>query len=311
MAYLRSDYAKTHTNGNAARLFAVLLYAAMCGVSAVHAQPYSPRITELSAANPVFAQYAQDVEIAYRQIAAGKPVTVLFYSYTAKRTDTLFSLAARCSIPYEAIALLNDIPAADTVLEQKELFLPNAPGLFIPAEPVTNLGIILRKRYYTLNEGLCYTVNGRIFQYIPSERLNPTERAYFLDTSLKMPLPGSILTSKFGMRASPITGAASFHRGIDLAAPQGTDVFACKSGVIANTGFDDVYGNFIIIDHDNNTQSVYAHLSRILVEKGNSVTGGSIIGNVGSTGLSTGPHLHFEIRINGSAQDPRKFLPAF
>ena len=70
------------------------------------------------------------------------------------------------------------------------------------------------------------------------------------------------------------------------------------------------YGNYIILDHENKTQSVYAHLSAVLVKTGEEISRGAVIGKVGSTGASTGPHLHFEIRVNGAAQDPRRLLPA-
>lgn len=270
-----------------------------------------PVIPELSSRNPVFARYMQEIEYAYQCIAAGREIPLVFYQYTVKENETLLQIAARCSIPYEQIALLNTIPVIDTVLTGTTIYLPNAPGLFVPEYPETAIGTLVKKRLYTSDAVLWYSIGGNVFQYVPEERLTPTERAFFLDTTLKIPLEDSVLTSQFGMRTSPITGNQSFHKGIDLAAPEGTLVFACKSGIVANTGYDDVYGNFIILDHENNTQSVYAHLSRISVTTGDTVNSGSTIGNVGTTGASTGPHLHFEIRVNGSAQDPRRLLPAF
>jgi len=88
-------------------------------------------------------------------------------------------------------------------------------------------------------------------------------------------------------------------------------VMACKAGIVANASYDKIYGNFVILDHDNNTQSVYANLFDFFIKKGDIINGGQVIGSVGTTGASTGPHLHFEIRVNGKAQDPKRLLPTF
>lgn len=275
-------------------------------------RPEQAQVTEiasLSSRDAVFSRYMQEVENAYRCIASGREVPLAFYSYTAGPDDTLLHIAARCTVPYEAIALLNGIGASGEAIDGRVLVLPNAPGLFVPETPTTPIGTLVKKRLYTSDPDLCYNVMGRMFQYAAKERLTPTERAFFLDATLRMPLEESVLTSSFGMRTSPISGDLRFHKGIDLAAPEGTDVLSCKAGIVANAAWDDVYGNFIIMDHDNSTQSVYAHLSKILVRAGEIVSGGAVIGRVGTTGASTGPHLHFEIRVNGAAQDPRRLLP--
>lgn len=267
-------------------------------------------LPSLAPRDSVFVQYIQEVENSYRCIAYGREIPVAFYSYKVKESDTLFQIASRCNIPYEEIALLNAIENIDTVLTDKTIIIPNAPGIMVPEKPTTSIGTLIKQRLYTSDNKLCYNVGGKLFQYVPNERLTPTERAFFLDAKLRLPLEDSILTSSFGMRESPITGDMSFHKGIDLAAPEGTNVFACKSGVVANASKDRIYGNFVILDHDSNTQSVYAHLSEILVATGQIVNSGTIIGKVGTTGASTGPHLHFEIRVNGAAQDPKRLLPS-
>jgi murein DD-endopeptidase MepM/ murein hydrolase activator NlpD len=151
-------------------------------------------------------------------------------------------------------------------------------------------------------------VNGSEFQFIPDEKFSPTERAFFLDVLMRSPLPEGVITSDYGIRKSPISGKEHFHGGLDLAAPHGTNVLACKSGVVLQTGFDSELGNFIIINHDSKNQSLYAHLSEILKKTGDFVTSGTVIGKVGSTGASTGPHLHFEIRSGGKKINPRSVI---
>lgn len=277
---------------------------------------YLPLITSLSSRNDEFAQYMQNVEKSYQNINAGRVFQPKFYLYTVSADDDslpvrdLVSLAARCSIPYGEIALLNDLTSAEEDLTGKTLIIPDAPGLFVPLNPTTSIGSLVKKRLYDPELGNEYTIDGKSYQYFTQERLTPTELAFFLDTTLRMPLDNSVLTSGYGQRTSPITGREHLHQGIDLAAPEGTRVYACKGGTVAIASYDNIFGYYIILDHENKTQSVYAHLSEMLVETGESVNRGMVIGKVGSTGASTGPHLHFEIRVNGAAQDPRRLLPA-
>lgn len=107
-----------------------------------------------------------------------------------------------------------------------------------------------------------------------------------------------------GWRIHPVYGYKSCHTGIDLGAPSGTSIKAAESGRVADAGYDNIYGNFTLITHGEGMTTFYAHQSAKLVKKGDSVSRGETIGKVGTTGWSTGPHLHFEVRINGVPWDP-------
>lgn len=218
------------------------------------------------------------------------------------------TIAARCNIPQDTIATLNGIDSADSVLDGKTILLTTVPGLFITTNPKSTLQHLLTKKNFDNEATVCYSINGTDYFFLPGERFEPTERAFFLDTAMRSPLPEGILTSSYGMRISPITGVEQFHGGVDLAAPIGTPVSACRGGTVESTGSDRIYGNYIVLKHENGTQSLYAHLSKILVKKGIRVERGNEIGLVGTTGLSTGPHLHFEIRIGGKSQAPPNAL---
>lgn len=122
------------------------------------------------------------------------------------------------------------------------------------------------------------------------------------------PLRFASISSGYGSRWHPIYGEVRFHAGIDMAAPYGTPVYATSSGVIIVAGSCGGYGQCVAIDHGGGVVSVYGHLSRIDVYPGRRVGSGQEIGLVGSTGVSTGPHLHYEIRINGSPVNPRPYL---
>ncbi len=125
-----------------------------------------------------------------------------------------------------------------------------------------------------------------------------------------MPVSGRI-TSKFGQRIDPVTKRPNtFHRGIDIAAPTGTPIKAASNGVVHTRSYNRYYGNFIILKHEKNVFTYYAHQSRMKSNKGQTVTKGQVIGYVGNTGKSTGPHLHFEVRTGKNAQDPLRIINA-
>lgn len=119
----------------------------------------------------------------------------------------------------------------------------------------------------------------------------------------------SIVTSEFGNRVDPITGQRDGHTGMDLAVPTGTPVRAALDGVVTLAKYYGSYGNCVMIDHGNGLVTLYGHNSRLLVHVGQTVRAGDVISQSGSTGRSTGPHLHFEVRINGQRTNPRYYLP--
>ncbi len=112
------------------------------------------------------------------------------------------------------------------------------------------------------------------------------------------------ITSPFGWRSNPFGGSPEFHQGLDIAAPMGTTVTAAAGGTVIMAQWYGGYGNYILIDHGGSYSTGYGHLSAMYVAAGQSVQRGQAIGAVGSTGQSTGPHLHFEVRIGGKPVDP-------
>ena len=116
------------------------------------------------------------------------------------------------------------------------------------------------------------------------------------------------ISSRFGLRVHPITGQQKSHTGLDIASNQGTTVYASDGGTVTMAGWNGGYGNCIMIDHGNGYVTLYGHLNYIGVSVGQSVSQGSVIGQVGSTGASTGPHLHFEVLKNGTRIDPEQFF---
>ncbi|MDP3796443.1 MAG: M23 family metallopeptidase [Polaromonas sp.] len=124
------------------------------------------------------------------------------------------------------------------------------------------------------------------------------------------PVAGGQLGSSFGWRIDPFNGRSALHTGLDFPSDQGTAILAAAGGVVVTQEYHPAYGNMVEVDHGNELVTRYAHASRVLVKKGDLVKRGQKIAEVGTTGRSTGPHLHFEVLVQGVFQDPQKFLTA-
>ena len=123
------------------------------------------------------------------------------------------------------------------------------------------------------------------------------------------PAPGyKTITSNFGMRYHPIFKVYRSHSGTDIGMPTGAYIIAANDGIVATSLYSNSYGNMIILNHGGGLSTLYAHGSKILVQTGQEVKKGDIIMQAGSTGWSTGPHLHFEVRLNGKCIDPMPFI---
>lgn len=133
-------------------------------------------------------------------------------------------------------------------------------------------------------------------------------RSRFQSIPNALPLADVIPVSNFGTRIDPFSGRQAQHEGIDFMAPLGTRIFAAAAGVVTSASYHVGYGNMVEIEHDQKTTTRYAHASKLLVKQGDVVRLGQAIALVGSTGRSTGPHLHFEVRIDGQAKNPSAFF---
>ncbi|NLJ34447.1 MAG: peptidoglycan DD-metalloendopeptidase family protein [Firmicutes bacterium] len=121
--------------------------------------------------------------------------------------------------------------------------------------------------------------------------------------------PSRRITSEFGMRSHPVFGGNRMHSGLDIAAPHGQPIFAAAAGKVLVSGVQGGYGNTVVLDHGGGISTLYGHASALLVQPGQVVARGQTIARIGSTGVSTGPHVHFEVRVNGTPVNPRDWLP--
>lgn len=281
-------------------------------VPAQNKLPY-PEIKELNAKDPVFSQYSDDVASARQVLArglSGTEIPLNFYLYRVKKGDTLISIAARCTVAYDALATINRLASVEVNLTDKILLIPSLPALYLFESAQNDLENLLfaslEAQEFKSFSLYVYTPEGtkEKIRCVPDTVFSGTVRAFFLTPAFKFPLQGYTLTSSFGIRKNPVTGNEVFHKGIDLAAPLGTAVYACGPGIVKEMGYDPIYGNYVIIAHSGGRESLYGHLSTIKIELRQSVKSSTILGTVGSTGQSTGPHLHFEIHENGAPKNP-------
>jgi len=274
-----------------------------------------PLIARLDSRDDGYKQFIADVEVNRRRIfnrgresAADIANALTVYQYVPREGEDIFFLAARCNIPYSALVSLNRLNHPSTLEAGKPLLLPSVPGVFVAQEPHTDLERLLASSRSASEENSAALTIGTVYYFFPGDEFSATERAFFLHTGFRFPLRNYRITSGFGMRQNPVTGNMRVHQGLDLAAPMGTEVYAAGDGIVTELGYDTIYGNYIIIKHWGGWASLYGHLQRTGVTLQSPVKSGMIIGWVGSTGQSTGPHLHFELRQDGKAQDPGKYL---
>jgi len=289
-----------------------LLSAALLTVVHGLAVGQYPRVERLDRTDPLFLQHQQGIRDYYRRAGAGDELPpLLIYRYETDEDDTLFGVAARFSLPYSAIATLNRISSPELTVRD-ELLVPGLPGVFVPLVPESDLESIMHDLRRE-NDAAVVTVPGdtapMVFRFFAGEDFLPEERTAFLGLVFRHPLPTGALSSPWGPRTNPVTAEFGFHGGADYAAEAGTDVLAARGGRVAEIGFNEVLGNYVILEHSGGFQSVYGHLQRVTVSLNDEVRSGMILGAVGSTGMVTGPHLHFEIRQHGRSRDPEPMLP--
>jgi murein DD-endopeptidase MepM/ murein hydrolase activator NlpD len=285
------------------RLFAVLAILAIV-LTALAAQQSSayPTIGSLGQDDFIYAQQKEQLAQSSVAIQSGKPPPELvIYSYTVQVSVDIFSLAASLNLPYETIATLNRLDRSRSFLPGEKVLVSSVPGVFAPQTAGSDLDLLLS--YRDQKEGYLVTVSSGKAQvklrFYPGSRFSAEEQAVFLSLFFHFPLPSGTLSSGFGMRESPIDRRMAYHAGIDLAAPEGTDVYAVRDGVVTEAGTSPVLGEYLVITHDGSWSTVYGHLSKRIARLNDHVESGIIIGKVGSTGKATGPHLHFEVRGRG------------
>ena len=237
-------------------------------------------------------------------------------SYTVKRGDSVSSIAVNHGLSMDAVIASNNLSNAHMLVIGQVLRIPNMNG--IPY--VVKKGDTLSKISQSYGIPLDVLVDVNNIQrdlilpgqniFLPGAKMPASDFSLALGTRFLSPLrgTGAKMSSSFGWRDDPFGSGRRFHEAVDMAISAGTPVKAASGGSVSFVGNSPVYGKYIILDHNESFQTLYAHLSVCSVKQGDKVEQGAKIGEVGSTGLSTGPHLHFAIYKNGHAVNPLDFF---
>lgn len=243
-----------------------------------------------------------------------QPVT--YQNYKVRSGDTISGIASKFGLRnISTLISVNDIGNVRQLAAGQKLKIPSIDGIIYTVKSGDSLNAIVSKYGVKLSELLdvndltSETLTKGQQLFIPGAALDSTTLKNAMGDLFKMPITAKFRwSSPYGKRIDPIAGVSSFHTGTDMACPTGTPILASMSGKVTTTGINRVYGNYVIIDHGNGYQTLYAHMSKIIATKGQWVSQGTRIGLVGSTGYSTGPHLHFTVYKNGKLVDPLSVL---
>lgn len=241
------------------------------------------------------------------------PLTLAVVTYVVRPGDSISSIAARHGVNLDTLISMNGITDARRIQAGARLRIPNISGIVHIVSRGESVGSVAA-RYSVASTAIldANDLGSSVIRpgqslFIPGARMSTTDLKKALGELVAWPVRGT-LSSHFGYRPNPFTGIRQFHNAIDIVAPEGTPVKAAMDGRVADTGYNAIYGNYVILSHPEGYQTLYAHLSKITIKRGASVQQGTLLGAVGTTGYSTGPHLHFGVFKRGSAVDPLKLL---
>jgi len=241
------------------------------------------------------------------------PMTLSMSSYRVAKNDTLDAISRRYGIRLDTLISVNRIADVRRIGAGTTLKIPNIDGVAYTVKKGENLSAIASARGVSIldivdaNDLSSQTIVPGQSLFIPGARLSSYDLKKALGKLVIWPVAGRI-SSNFGYRANPFTGIRQFHSGLDIVGPFNTGIKAAMDGRVAETGYSSIYGNFVILSHPEGYQTLYAHLNKINVRQGSSIMQGAVLGLLGTTGYSTGPHLHFGVFRNGAAMDPLRLL---
>jgi murein DD-endopeptidase MepM/ murein hydrolase activator NlpD len=237
------------------------------------------------------------------------PQILAYSSYTVQPGDMIGPIASAFGLNQDTLISVNDISNTRSIQVGRELLIPNQDGIMHRVSPEETLEDIA-KRYeipaaviVMSNELFSEKANPASNIFIPNARMDSTKLQEINGDLFIWPVRGRI-TSRYGYRRSPLTGLRSFHSGLDISANIGVPIKAAMPGRVISTGYNDIFGYFVVISHHSNYRTLYGHMNLIRTENGAYVRAGQVIGDVGNTGQSTGAHLHFQVYKNGLTVNP-------
>ena len=249
----------------------------------------------------------------YSQDSSSEELELCYYTYRVKKGDMIGFIADSFNITQDTIISVNNIHQSRLLQIGQYLKIPSMPGIIYTVRKDGETAESIAEKYEVSAEK-CARVNSVAVSaklpagaavFVPDAQLDWVTRQEINGDLFHKPIRARYwLSSYYGWRSSPFNGKRSYHSGVDMACPTGTSVYAALGGTVTSAGFNNVYGNYIIITHHSGYKTLYGHLSAILVTRGQYVDTNTRIGRVGSTGVSTGPHLHFTVYKFGKTVNP-------
>lgn len=237
-----------------------------------------------------------------------------YFSYRVKSGDTISEIATRYDVTTDTLISVNNIKSSRTIPIGQYLKIPTQKGILYTVKTDGETPSSIAQKYSVdakkvalannLQEDTSLTAGRTVF--VTDAKMDRITLLEINGDLFKNPLHSSYyISSRFGWRVSPFDSSKrTYHGGIDMACPTGTPIYAASEGEVITAGWSNVYGNYVIISHHSGYKTLYGHMSAILVTKGQYVYTTTKIGKVGSTGQSTGPHLHFTVYKNGNSINP-------
>jgi len=242
-----------------------------------------------------------------------KPHTLLYSAYTIKKDDLIGNLASDFGLKQSTMVSVNNIKNTRTLQIGQVIKVPNQDGILHTVNSGETLAAIAGKHKADIkeiqiaNELFSDSVHSGTVLFIPGAQLDWVDLQERNGDLFIWPIRGRI-SSTYGYRSSPFTGVRQFHSGLDISAMSGAPIRAALPGRVSAAGWDNTFGNYVMISHHSGYRSLYAHMSVIRVKSGAYVGQGEHIGDVGSTGLSTAPHLHFTVYKDGKTVNPQVLM---
>lgn len=236
-----------------------------------------------------------------------------YFTYRVQKGDMIGFIADKFNVTQDTIISVNNIHQSRLIQIGQILKIPSMPGIVYTVKKNGETANSIAEKFEVSAEKLA-----RVNHLQENQNLVAGQTLFapdaLLDWVTRQEINGDLfhkpvrsryyLSSYYGWRSSPFSGKRSYHSGVDMACPQGTPVYAALGGTVTSVGYNNVYGNYIIVTHHSGYKTLYGHLSKQLVPRGKWVDTNSRIGLVGSTGLSTGPHLHFTVYKFGKTVNP-------
>lgn len=245
-------------------------------------------------------------------------VPALTYStYRVKKGDMIGKIAEQFNVTQDTLISVNNIRQSRLIQVGQYLKVPSMPGILYTVRTNNETFDSIAKKYEIDAEktasvnSMETTVSLKAGDtlFLPDAQMDWVTRQEINGDLFHRPLKSRYwMSSPYGWRSSPFTGQRSFHGGTDMATSQGTSIYAALDGRVTFTGYNETYGNYVIVTHHSGYKSLYAHMSAITCTKGQYVYTNTVIGKVGSTGKSTGPHLHFAVYKNGKSLNPMSLV---